>query len=670
MNISMYPKLAWGGIRKNKQLYLPYMLTSVGMVTMFYIVTSLADSIGDGSVRGGSTLFEILGLGSWVVAIFSAIFLFYTSSFLMRRRQREFGLYNILGMGKRHIGVIMLFETAITAVISISVGLLLGVTLAKLAEAALSRILEMEIGYRITVSVRAILMAIPLFAVIFIVILLSTLLRVRLSSPIALLHSEHAGERPPRTNPIIGVLGVILLAAAYYIAVTTENPIKALGLFFVAVIMVVIGTYALFVAGSVLLCRILQKNKSYYYKSENFISVSSMVFRMKRNGAGLASICILLTMVLVMITSTVCLYTSEEEILYRRNPREITGRVGIRDFGTFSDDDRIADVMSTLDRAVEDCGGEPENQFYFRIVSMMSVFQDGTAWMTNDLFLDSTLDQIVDVYLVPLRDYNRTVKENYTLADDEALVCFVRDSYDGDKITIGDIATYRIAGQVEEFIEVDEMISYIGSSIVLIVNDVDERFDSIRQYSSRYIYYGYDIADEKEDEVFEAIYENAPIDEREETDDYVGVGSISVSSRNRDRIDFYSLYGGIFFLGVMLSIVFILAAVLIIYYKQISEGYEDRSRFEIMQKVGLTDSDIKRSINSQMRTVFVLPIAAAGIHLCFAFPMLQRLLLMFGFANGQLLLLTACTCVGVIAAIYLIVYKLTAGAYYGIVSGK
>ena len=669
MKFSMYPRLAWRGIRKNKQLYLPYILTAVAMVAMFYIVTALAYADIEGT-HGGSTIVEILGLGSWVMAIFSAIFLFYTSSFLMRRRQREFGLYNILGMGKRHIGGILFCETLITMVISLALGLSLGALFCKLAEAAMLNILKLEIGYELTVSTEAIIIALPIFAAIFGVILISSLLRIRLSSPIALLHGDQSGERPPKANPIIAIIGVILLAAAYYIAVTTENPILAMLLFFLAVVMVIVGTYALFISGSVALCRLLQKNKRYYYKSENFISVSSMTFRMKRNGAGLASICILLTMVLVMITSTACLFASEEQILYQRYPRDITGRLVFRYYENFSNDEIMADLRQNLDSAVTYCGGEPENTYFFRMAMMTSWFENGVFRSENDLFLDqiNDFDKLFDVFLMPLRDYNEISGTSYTLANDEALIYTVRCEYEDSSISIGNVGTYRVAGHVDDFPDVDEMLSSITSSIVMIVNDVDAKFEPIEMYSNRFLYYGYDVADGMDETVSTALW-NFKITDDDGGSIYPGLVSFSVQSREANRVDFYSLYGGIFFLGIMLSIVFILAAVLIIYYKQISEGYEDSGRFDIMQKVGLTAEDIKRSINAQMRTVFILPIAAATLHLCFAFPIIQRMLLLFNFRNTTLLVITACACVLSITVIYLIVYKLTAGAYYKLVSG-
>ncbi len=673
MTALIYPKLAWSGIWKNKKLYIPYLLTSIGMVAMFYIVSSVSYSEGIRGIKGGDTIVEIMGFGSGVMAIFSAIFLFYSSSFLMRRRQREFGLYNILGMGKRHIGVIMLFETVFTSVISLFLGLLFGITFAKLAEAGIHHIMKTQVGYEMTISPEAILLAMPIFAVIFAFILLVNLLRVRLSNPIALLHSESAGERPPRANPLLAIGGVVLLGIAYYIALTTANPIMAMALFFIAVIMVILGTYALFISGSVFLCRVLQKNKRYYYRSDHFISVSSMAFRMKRNGAGLASICILLTMVLVMLTASFSLYSSEEDILRASYPRSILCESGFNTFKDFENDETAASFRKTAEKALEDAGCEPENGYFFRMAYMICGMIDGSFISYNDpsvnmddYYYQSGVSNMYNLYMVPVRDYNEMYGTDYTLADDETLIYTAYKDYTDSTINIKHIGEFRVVGHIDEMLDCDRIMISAYPTIILFVNNTGENLEPLEKYMSRAYHYGFDVADGTESAAQQAIY-NIELTEDDEVI-YPGLSSLSTSSREFDRIDFFSMYGGIFFLGVMLSIVFMLAAVLIIYYKQISEGYEDRGRFEIMQKVGLTKEDIRRNIDSQMRTVFILPIAAAALHLAFAFPMLKRLLLMFNFKNGPLLLMTAGACVLIFAAIYLIVYKLTAGAYYRIVS--
>lgn len=323
MRLGFYPKLELTGITKNKKTYFPYILTSVGMVMMLYIVSFLTYSDSVKLMRGGDTVRGFLGLGCSVIGIFSTILLFYTNSFLIRRRKKEFGLYNILGMGKRNLARVLIWETVIIAAISMGAGLGCGILFSKAAELFMANVLGSTVGFAFQITADAIIMTVGWFGVIFVLILLNSLRQIHLAKPIELMRSEAVGEKPPKANWILTILGVVLLGGAYYLAVTIKDPVSAMLWFFAAVIMVILATYMLFIAGSVALCRLLQKNKGYYYKTSHFISVSSMVYRMKRNGAGLASICILSTMVLVMISSTSSLFVGREDTLRGRYPRNI-----------------------------------------------------------------------------------------------------------------------------------------------------------------------------------------------------------------------------------------------------------------------------------------------------------------------------------------------------------
>ena len=359
MKHNLYPKLAWTGIRKNSRLYLPYILTCIGMVMMFYIVSFLSSSEYLASCKGGKDMQMILELGCGVIGFFAAIFLFYTNSFLMRRRKKEFGLYNILGMGKWNIARVLLWETFMIAVISIVVGSVGGILLSKVAELCMINILGAEALFFMRVDTASIGNTVILFSIIFVLILLNALRQLHFANPIELLHSENTGERPPRANWIFAILGAGILGGAYYLAVTLENPLEVIMLFFVAVIMVIVATYLLFIAGSVTICKALQKNKKYYYRTNHFVSVSSMVYRMKRNGAGLASICILCTMVLVMVSSTVCLYVGKEESMRERYPRDINLRAGYKEVNAISDKEIktiqgiVAETLSEYQRTEE-----------------------------------------------------------------------------------------------------------------------------------------------------------------------------------------------------------------------------------------------------------------------------------------------------------------------------
>ena len=677
MKIGFYPRLAAGGIRKNKRMFVPYILTCIGMVMMFYIIMFLAVSDTVSQLNGGATIREIFALGSWVIGIFAGIFLFYTNSFLIRRRKKEFGLYNILGMGKRNIGRILFWETLITALLSIAVGLLAGILFSKLAELGLVNVMHGDVTFDFSVSVTAIVRTVQVFGVIFIMLLLSSVRQVRFSSAISLLRSENTGEKPPKGNWFVGLLGLLILGSAYYIAVTIKDPVMALAMFFVAVVMVIIGTYLIMIAGSVLFCRILQKNKSYYYKPNHFVSVSSMVYRMKRNGAGLASICILATMVLVMMASTTSLYFGEEDAIQSRYPRDINLSLFTKNRSDLSDEN-IAAFQGDISDFLREYGVAPINDYCYRSASIAGHLE-GTAVETDITQLDefdlSIYSDVYQFHFVPLSDYNKMAGTQEALYDGEALLYSTGKPYREDTISFNNGSTFRIRKLLDSFAVDGEAAAQVISSIYIVVPDLGQAIkglDELVDYNGNPMItlewlYNFDtgIEPERQVELYRDIWDTV-VGIVGSKDEYIGY---SVSSREFQREGFYSLYGALFYIGIILSIVFIIAAVLIIYYKQISEGYEDQSRFEIMQKVGMTKREIRKSINSQLLTVFFLPLIFAAMHLAFAFPIISKLLLAFNLNNIMLFAATTVICFIVFAVFYLIVYRITSNAYYNIVSG-
>ena len=679
MKFGFYPKLALMGISKNKKMYIPYILTCIGMIMMFYIISFLSYTPVLDNMRGGPTLKMIMSLGSWVIGIFAVIFLFYTNSFLIRGRKKEFGLYNILGMGKFNIGRILLWETLIIGVFSIVIGLMLGVVLSKLAELGLVNIILGEINFDFYVSIDTMMQSIVLFSVIFIIILLNGLRQVHLANPVALLHSENVGEKPPKANWILGLFGFLLLGVAYYLAVTIESPLAALLWFFAAVVMVIIGTYLIFIAGSVLFCRILQKNKGYYYKANHFVSVSSMVYRMKRNGAGLASICILGTMVLVMITGSACLYFGAEDSLHKRYPRDISSDTTVNSIADFNYDE-IKTLRAKLEDLISDNHVVPIDLLDYRTAIITGLVKDGVLDVRVDTinFASDTYNELRQIYFVPLEDYNRVMGEDEVLEGNEVLISTVRTEYNSNTFTIKDGTSFTIAKKVDDFVGSGDMAMNIIPSIIVVLPDFDllGNLLDMKDYNGNKMlrlhwYYSFNTDEVSENEIdlknqIRDLFRNMDIEENEEGLIY----SYYVESLEENRNDFYSTYGGIFFIGIMLSIVFIFATVLIIYYKQMSEGFEDQSRFEIMQKVGMSKKDIKKNINSQMLTVFFMPLIAAVIHISFAFPMIRRLLMLFNVRNLTLLLTTAGISVIIFAIFYTLVYRITSNAYYSIVSGR
>ncbi len=685
MRIGFYPKIAWQGIRKNKRLYLPYILTCIGMAAMYYIISFLATSPMLTALFPHSALRSMLELGSVVIAVFSTLFLFYTNSFLVRRRKKEFGLYNILGMDKRNIGVILFFETLLVAFISLAVGLTAGVALSKLAELMMVNLLHKEIDYAMSISWIAIRDTIVLFLVIDALIFLNTLRQVHAANPIALLHSENTGEKAPKANWFLGLAGIALLGGAYYIAVTITDPLKALIYFFVAVLMVIVATVLLFTAGSVLLCRILRGNKKYYYHPKHFVSVSSMAFRMKRNGSGLATICILCTMVLVIVATTTCCYFGAEDNLHIRYPRDVNLDIRFQSLD-WLEDERVASLRAAVDEVLDNHGVEPLDIQDYRTVTAYGKLNgnelewDASAYMyTNETMPD--FDQLRSVYVMPLADYNRTMNREETLAEGEALLYTLRCEFPYDTLTIRDGATFRIVRQVDEMPIACLDSADIASAIYLVVPDIRAAVSGLENVanflgdpilSSRWVFaFSTDASTEfqmaLQEALSNAVYQRSKA-VRESIGDSEGF-SVRVECLELEREDYFDLFGGLFFLGVMLSIVFCFASVLIIYYKQVSEGYEDQARFEIMQKVGMTKRDIRRSINSQMLTVFLAPLVMAVIHLCFAFPILKQLLSLLNARNEPLLLATTGLTVLLFAILYALVYRVTTGAYYHIVSG-
>lgn len=658
-------------MKKNRRLYLPYLFTCIGMIMMYYIILFLAKNPIIASIRGGDSVQQMLGFGSYVMAFFAVIFLFYTHSFLIRRRKKEFGLYNILGMGKRNIGMVMFWETVFVALGAVGIGLFLGVVCSKLAELILVNVLKGEVKYSFLVDVQAVKQTLILFGIIFLLIFINTMWQVGRTNAIALLHSENVGEKPPKANWFLGLIGIALLGGAYYLAVTIENPLDAMMWFFVAVIMVIIATYLIFIAGSVLICKLLQKNKKYYYQKKHFVSVSSMAYRMKRNGAGLASICILATMVLVMLAGSACLYMGSEDSLQTRYPQEIVVTIRQYDMTKLTDEEAMR-KRQAVDRIVAQHGAVPEQPVEYRYATITGVMQGNEMEVDSRIYSSSTrvFKDLYQVYFVPLVDYNRMTGAQETLSDHEVLMYTYRCKYDQDTLKIHNGGSFKIVKQIPEFQINGNIAMDILPSIVIVVPDFVDSLKEIAALKTEYgeqmlipyWYYGFDLSLSMEEQVEIA---------GEAWEAVTGLGAYDMctsESREVNRYDFYATYGGIFFLGILLSIVFLFATVLIMYYKQISEGYEDQARFAIMQKVGMTKENIRKSINSQMLTVFFMPLVMAVVHLAFAFPMIRKLLMLFNLMNVRLLVLTTLVIVLIFAVFYAVVYKITSNAYISIVS--
>lgn len=676
MKMPFYSKLALTGIKKNSKLYIPYILTGIGIVAMFFIVSFLSCSSEVGNLRGGENIVDMLGLGSYIIVVFAAIFLFYTNSFLSRRRKKEFGLYNIMGMSKNNISKIIVLENIFLYGVSVIGGVLIGMIFSKVGELAIMHIMHGEVSYSFTFTAKPIYSSFILFAIIYVLLMINSLRQINIANPIALLHGESYGEKKPKANWFIGILGAVILGVAYYIAVTTQQPIEALMMFFVAVILVIIATYLLFISGSVLLCHILKKNKKYYYKPNHFASVSSMMFRMKRNGAGLASICILATMVLVMITGSASLYFGAEDALRGRYPYDIEA-VSVVSFEASGIDEarkRSEDITNTVMQYTETNDYSETDFFSIKYSIITGMFTPENRVEFDPLSVDQNINfsKICSFCFVELEDYNRVTNNNLSLENDETYIYSLRkDSTDLSSLDFIAGPKLKIKGKVDKFFVPGDLSTNVSDACICVIKDfktIDKLFtladyngDPMTQIN---LFNGIN-SDEDSDTQLKMYHEITDVI----VEKHPGI-PYRTDALAHEKDDFYGTFGGMFFIGIVLSLVFMFATVLIIYYKQITEGYEDCSRFEIMKKVGMNNRMIKKSINSQMLTVFFAPIIMSVVHLAFAFPMMRKLLTMFNLTNLSVILITMGITVALFAVFYAIVYKITSNTYYSIVNNS
>lgn len=673
----LYARLAAVGIRKNGKSYAPYIMTCSLMIMIFYIVSYLGQNPMLKEMPGGGGMALILSVGTVVMAIFSAIFLFYTNSFLIKRRKKEFGLYNILGLGKWQIARVLMIETLMVYGISMVAGLGFGILFSKLAEMLATKMLAANLSYTFSISPISVIAAVIWFAVVFAAILLNSLRQLYFSKPIQLLRSGNVGERPPRTNIPGAVIGTILLGIAYFIAIRADNPEEAVPLFMLAVIMVMIATFLLFIAGSVVLCKILRKNKRYYYKTEHFVSVSQMAYRMRRNGAGLASICILATMVLVTISSTTTLFIGIGDYVKKNFPYDITATVYGGDKNTFEQ------YIKTFDEKVTELGYTPQNQStrtvlelrYGMVVENMGVpipYDDGDP---NAMYLQNA-------YVYPLDEFEDVKSGIPELKDGEIAVYEPTTDFlkNAGTLKIKNGKEYKII-PVEHELTFDKDTYYAsrGVSLYLFVKDADIVKEISRNQDDFYgeesnpfrlrFIYSFDVTEggtptDELQKVVDALYNNQP----QIWDETLNMGGFDIDTQLSFREDMCGYYSGLFFLGVLMGAVFVMSVALIMYYKQVSEGYEDVERFRILRKVGMSKCEIKSAIGSQVLVTFFLPLISAGIHMVFAFPIVTQLLRIFDMTNTGLFALTTLGSYILFAVIYIVVYRVTSRSYRNIVS--
>lgn len=689
MNNGFYMQLAKTNIRKNRQVYLPYIFTGVVCAAMFYMIRSLSLNPGFVEMLGFNTLNSILGLACWVAGIFIVIFLLYTNSFLIKRRKKEFGVFCVLGMEKRHLSLTLFWETVCVFLVSVAGGLALGIALDKVLFMVLLRMLGEKIPLGFFLSRQALLATLALFGGIYLAVYLFDVIQIRAARPIQLLKGSEEGEREPRTKAVMALLGAACLGGGYYIAVTTENPMSALELFFVAVLLVMAGTYLLFAAGSIALLKLLRKNKNFYYQTRHFVSVSGMMYRMKQNAVGLANICILSTMVLVMVSATTSLWVGLADVQRSRYPMSINiygetigegadvgtmeETVSGADVGTMDghalgvDGSRMEELASGVEKLRREAGIEAERELRYRYLAFTSVKSGNEFLMEQPGMTFNWVDDLRILCFLPLEDYNAAMGTDYTLGAGQILACGARVDYAGDTLAVMG-HSYRVAEHVKAVdMPINGMLSSnIVDCIYVVLPDAAEMETLYRQQKEIYgenasrlsYYYGVETAESSGDVAFYNSVQTF-LAQRGFT--------ATVECREAEWATSLALYGGLFFVGAFLGLLFVLATVLIIYYKQVSEGYEDRRRFAIMQQVGMTEKEVRDSIRSQVLLVFFLPLATAGVHMAFAFPIVSKLLKMLNLNNTPLYIACLVGCFLVFGIFYVVVYRVTTGTYNKIV---
>ncbi|MBP1927220.1 putative ABC transport system permease protein [Sedimentibacter acidaminivorans] len=659
MNKLFYPKLAINNIKKNSKMYIPYILTCIGTIMMFYNMYFLVLAKDIGSLSEKESLRTLLFLGTVVTGIFSVIFLFYTNSFLIKNRKKEFGLFNILGMEKKHVASIMFFETLFISILSILTGILAGILFSKLMILFLFRIINFEVTFGFEIPIKAVCYTLLLFVGIFTLNLGYNIFQVYISKPVELLKGSNIGEKEPKTKWILTIIGTICLGSGYYIALTTESPIAAINIFFVAVVLVMIGTYCLFTAGSVAVLKVLRNNKKYYYKSKHFISVSGMIYRMKQNAVGLSNICILSTAVIIMISTTISMYIGMEDVLRTRYPRNII----VED--TDISDEQAVQLDNIIEKQTSMLDVNIMNVSRYRSISIAAMQNDDSNFISaeSSSYISKNMSMLL---FVTIDEYNKMENKNLSLSSDEALLYVASGDIPSNIISFNNFKLSIKERLDSLYSEKRNLVALTNSYFVVVdsIETINKIYDELMiedgDMGELSYYYGFDVNADKDVQIH-------LVSSLQNAINNSGINAYAEGAES-SRSTFLSIYGGLFFLGLFLGFLFIMATVLIIYYKQIAEGYDDKERFEIMQKVGMSHGEIKKSIQSQILTVFFMPLVAAVIHLAFAFKVITKLLLLLNLSNIPLFAICAVITIFVFTIFYAIVYALTARTYYKIVS--
>lgn len=665
MNSSFYSKIAYKNLKTNGRMTFPFIISSIIVTALFYIMQSIASKDFNG-FQGASAVKQVLSFGIVIMTIFIVIFMFYTYSFITKKRTKELGIYSVLGMTKGQIAKIIALEIIFISFMSTTIGLVLGVAFDKLAYLFLIKLMDGEINFGFDVSIKAIVITSITFGSIYVLILLSSIFKVYRLNIISLLKDASVGEKEPKSRWFLAIIGLILIGYGYYISITIDSPLKALTNFFYAVLSVIIGTYLIFIACSIFVLKILKNNKNYYYKTKHFISVSSMLYRMKRNAVGLANICILATMILVTMGSTTTLYVGKEQLSEKLFPRDIIIET-LR-----PTEEEHNKLNSEFKKFLDEYNVETSDSLSFLNYNMLVDKKGNDEVKIKDDIEFSSLDTSANVNIVTLEEYNKNFKKNLTLKEDEILF---KDNKQNSRETF---TINNNKFKVKEIIKADENIakgeSDVTDSYYVVVKDIDvinkiypkEKDTAIVRSTYMFNVKQSDISgndlNKKIGELVDKINNRELLINDEKTEVFV-----LYTSREEGVKVIKGLFANFLFIGIFISLVFLISQIVIMYYKQISEGYDDKRSFAIMQKVGLEDREIKQSIKSQILMVFFSPLVVALIHVIVSYPFIEKLLKLFELNNRELFLGTMLITFAIFVVFYGIVYVLTSRVYYKII---
>ncbi len=662
MKIKLYWKLALGNIWRNRRLYLPFLLGCTISVFCLYTFCMMSFNPGISKMRGGESLALVLGLGIFVMVLFTFFFMLYANSFLFKRRMKELGLYSVLGLDKRHVARMLLVESLVSAAVCLAVGLSMGMLLGKLMFLFVERLVGTPVPLTSGVSVPALIVCAVFFALSFLLLLLRNVLYMRLACPATLLMGSQRGEREPKSHWVLAILGLICMVSGYVMAGSVKDPLMAIVAFFFAVMLVILGTYALFIAGSIVILKSLKKVKRIYYKRKNFVTLSGMLYRMKQHAAGLATVCILSTMVIITLGTTTALYTGQKDVLKREFPYQVHMSV-VDEGGSAYDTADAIRAQALADHPEVAVAEEITADIYF-----------GNAFYQNDTFsrmseaqrdMVSDFTAFAELTLMDQQQYERITGEQLALGDGELAVFSLISSR-----TVP--ATYEIGGrsytvktELNTFLRQEQVGASIYAEYAFILPDAAAA-------AQMYADLGGPGSTMQQRRMIQWDLSGDADACRAYSDELQTLSFQSSVAFNYQSVyilqgNWNALSGGFLFLGLFIGLMFLMATVLIIYFKQVSEGYSDHDQFIIMQKVGMDKDQVKSTVNRQILSVFLLPLLVAGVHTIGASNMMRQLLAIFGLGNTRLINLSILLTGLLFALVYMVVYLLTSRTYYKLV---